>query len=143
MQKHNKTKIGVNSPCPCGSGDKYKKCCQPYHKGTFPKTSEQLMRSRYVAYIISNSDYIIKTTHINNPDFTPETLSWSNDILDFCKYSNFEKLEKLDFIDGDEESFVKFKVQLTVNGKDESFIEKSKFLKNNNMWQYHSGEFYE
>jgi hypothetical protein len=22
------TKIGRNSPCPCGSGEKYKKCCQ-------------------------------------------------------------------------------------------------------------------
>ncbi|MDO9535469.1 MAG: SEC-C metal-binding domain-containing protein [Bacillota bacterium] len=23
-----KTKIGGNDPCPCGSGKKYKKCCQ-------------------------------------------------------------------------------------------------------------------
>ena len=23
-----KTKIGVNEPCPCGSGKKYKKCCR-------------------------------------------------------------------------------------------------------------------
>ena len=25
--KKNKTKIGRNDPCPCGSGRKYKKCC--------------------------------------------------------------------------------------------------------------------
>ncbi len=24
-----KTKVGVNDPCPCGSGKKYKKCCKP------------------------------------------------------------------------------------------------------------------
>jgi uncharacterized protein YecA (UPF0149 family) len=23
----NKTKVGRNDPCPCGSGKKYKKCC--------------------------------------------------------------------------------------------------------------------
>ena len=28
-------KIGVNEPCPCGSGKKYKKCCKML--GTFPK----------------------------------------------------------------------------------------------------------
>jgi SEC-C motif-containing protein len=143
MQKHN-FKLGVNSPCPCGSGNKYKKCCQPFHKGSFAKTSLELMRSRYVAYIISNSNYIIKTTHINNPDFTIDTSKWSDDILEFCTHSSFEKLDILEYIDGKEESFVKFKVKLTINGKDESFVEKSKFLKNKNgMWQYHSGEFNE
>ena len=24
--------IGVNDPCPCGSGKKYKKCCKPLEK---------------------------------------------------------------------------------------------------------------
>ncbi len=28
MKKNKKTKIGRNSPCPCGSGKKYKHCCQ-------------------------------------------------------------------------------------------------------------------
>lgn len=30
--RHNKPKfapVGVNAPCPCGSGKKYKKCCMP------------------------------------------------------------------------------------------------------------------
>jgi len=36
-------KIGRNEPCPCGSGKKYKKCCQnipqPQQKGTFVYTN--------------------------------------------------------------------------------------------------------
>ena len=140
MQKA-KNKLGVNNPCPCGSGKKYKKCCQLFHKGKLPKTSLELMRSRYVAYIIFDSNYIIKTTHINNPDFTTDYKSWSNDIIDFCQYTNFEKLDIINFIDGDNISYVEFKVKLTINNKDESFQEKSKFIKVNNMWQYHSGEF--
>jgi SEC-C motif-containing protein len=142
MQK-TRTKLGVNSPCPCGSGDKYKKCCLPFHKGKLPKTSLELMKSRYVAYIISNSDYIIKTTHINNPDYTNETQNWSKDILEFCKYSNFEKLDIINFIDGDKISYVEFRVSLIIDNNDQSFTEKSKFVKVNNMWQYHSGEFNE
>jgi hypothetical protein len=29
MKKGKKKKIGRNDPCPCGSGEKYKKCCLP------------------------------------------------------------------------------------------------------------------
>jgi len=140
MQKNSNIKLGVNNPCPCGSGNKYKKCCQVFHKGKLPKTSLELMKSRYVAYITSNSDYIIKTTHVNNPDFTIDIDAWSKDILEFCYHSNFEGLDILEFIDGDTESFVTFRVQLTIENKDQSFIEKSKFIKVNGMWQYHSAE---
>jgi SEC-C motif domain protein len=136
-----KIKLGVNSPCPCGSNIKYKKCCQLFHNGKLPKNSLELMKSRYVAYIISNSNYIIKTTHINNPDFTIETEKWSNEILEFCEYSDFQGLYILDFIDGVEQSFVKFRVKLFIDGKDQSFTEKSKFLKVDNIWKYHSAEF--
>ena len=142
MPKHN-IKIGVNSPCLCGSKLKFKKCCLQFHNGKTPKTALELMRSRYVAYITSNSDYIIKTTHINNPDFTTDINRWKNDILEFCRYATFEQLNILEFIDGTKESFVSFNVKLTIDDKDESFTEKSKFLKVNNIWKYHSGEFNE
>ena len=35
-------KIGRNSPCPCGSGEKYKKCCLPKHE---EQRCQQLSRS--------------------------------------------------------------------------------------------------
>ncbi|MEA2050584.1 MAG: YchJ family metal-binding protein, partial [Campylobacterota bacterium] len=54
-------KLSLNSKCPCGSGNKYKKCCQPFHKGILPQTALQLMRSRYCAFSITNYKYIIKT----------------------------------------------------------------------------------
>jgi hypothetical protein len=34
-----KPKIGVNAPCPCNSGRKYKKCCK--HPERIDKSSEQ------------------------------------------------------------------------------------------------------
>jgi hypothetical protein len=54
--------------CPCGSRLLYKQCCQPYHdKKALPPTPEALMRSRYSAYSLNIVDYIVETTHPENP----------------------------------------------------------------------------
>ena len=43
--------------CPCGSGELYEKCCGVYHSGAaVPETPEQLMRSRYSAYVKRETD---------------------------------------------------------------------------------------
>lgn len=132
----------VNDSCPCGSLKKYKKCCKQFHdKISIPKYALELMKSRYSAYAVSNSNYIINTTHQNNPDYTTDTASWNEDILLFCKHTKFEKLEILDFIDDENESFVTFKATLIQDKKDVSFIEKSRFLKVNDKWFYVDGEF--
>lgn len=49
--------------CPCQSGLEYKGCCQPFHsKQYLPETAEQLMRSRYAAYVLVDIPYIVETT---------------------------------------------------------------------------------
>lgn len=49
--------------CPCQSGQPYQTCCQAYHQeNALPDTAEQLMRSRYSAYVLHDIDYIIATT---------------------------------------------------------------------------------
>jgi SEC-C motif-containing protein len=134
-------KYSINSSCPCGSKNKYKKCCQPFHNGKLPKTALELMKSRYSAYSFSLSPYIIKTTHKENQDFRIEIENWEKDILEFCKNTTFEKLKVLEFIDGEEEAFVTFEATLFSSEKDISFIEQSRFLKVDGIWLYHSGEF--
>lgn len=135
-------KLSVNSLCPCGSLKKYKKCCKIFHDNIKnPSNALELMKSRFSAFAFCKSDYIIKTTHQKNCDFSLDTLSWRDDIEQFCKNTIFEKLEILDFIDSDFESFVTFKATLSQNKKDVSFIEKSRFLRENNIWLYVDGEF--
>ncbi len=129
-------KISPNTPCPCGSREKYKKCCQIYHKGARPKTALLLMKSRYVAYAIGDADYIIKTTHPDNLDYNKDKKSWKMSIDSFCKETDFLALEILDFLDGDEESFVSFVAQLSSG----EMKEKSRFLKVDDVWLYESGE---
>lgn len=135
-------KLLVNNPCPCGSQKKYKKCCKLFHdRIKTPKTALELMKSRFSAFAVQNADYIIFSTHKDNPDFTNDIKSWEKDILNFSQNTIFEKLEIIDFIDKQEESFVTFKAIMKQNSKDISFVEKSRFLKENDRWLYVDGQF--
>lgn len=135
-------KFSPNDICPCGSTKKYKKCCKSFHdKITFPKTALELMKSRFCAFAVLNAEYIIFTSHENNPDFTDDLKSWNEDILNFSKNTSFNKLEVIDFIDDEVESFVTFKATLFQNKNDISFIEKSRFLKVEGIWKYVDGQF--
>ncbi len=128
-------KTSPNTLCPCGSHIKYKKCCLIYHKGALPKTVLLLMKSRYSAYAVGNSAYIMKTTHPNNPDYTADTKNWKESIDTFCQGTEFLGLEIIEFIDGEEEAFVTFKAKLSSG----DMVEKSQFLKVKNRWLYESG----
>ena len=118
-------KFSPNNPCPCGSKIKYKKCCQSFHKGKLPATSLELMKSRYVAYALQIPKYIINTTHKENQDYLEDEKLWESQILDFCVNYDFKSLEIVEFLDGDLESFVTFRVQLLSKNEDNSFTEKS------------------
>ena len=130
-------KTSPNSPCPCGSKKKYKKCCQPYHKGAKAKTALLLMKSRYSAYAVGESNYIVKTTHPNNPDFTDNIKAWRESIKSFSEVTDFLGLEILEFVDGENEAFVTFKALLSSG----EMVERSRFLKEGGEWLYERGEF--
>lgn len=54
----------VNYQCPCGSGQILVRCCGQFHSGELsPNTAEELMRSRYTAYVQNNTDYLVDTLH--------------------------------------------------------------------------------
>ncbi len=126
--------MSINEKCPCGSGQKYKKCCKTYHDGRVPKNALLLMRSRYSAYAIGVCKYILKTTHKTTRDEDIES------IKSFSKQTTFENLKIIEFIDGEKEAYVTFRATLHINGKDNSFNEKSRFLKEENKWYYVDGD---
>lgn len=61
--------MSENMKCPCGDRQDvlaraYSDCCEPFIKGNAkPEHCEQLMRSRYTAYSLSEVDYLIATWH--------------------------------------------------------------------------------
>lgn len=117
--------------CPCHSGKEYKVCCEPFHLGKNPATPLLLMRSRYSAYAKKLPDYIIKTTHPENPRFSRS----KEEILEFCRKTEFRNLK---IIDSGEDT-VTFFAELYQDGMNVSFTEKSLFKKLNGLWLYKEG----
>ncbi|KWR88313.1 YchJ family protein [Cupriavidus sp. IDO] len=59
-------------PCPCGNSAEYAACCGRYHRGeALPPNAEALMRSRYSAYVLGNTDWLRQTWH---PSTCPDDL---------------------------------------------------------------------
>lgn len=125
--------------CPCGSGKLYSECCEKYHKGEFPENALALMRSRYSGYAKGLIEYIIETTHPHNPNFTKEVVQWRLKIQEFCKNTNFEGLDIIEFIDGEKVAYVTFRAHLSRGKEDVSFTERSRFFKIADRWLYVDG----
>jgi SEC-C motif-containing protein len=122
--------------CPCDTGKLYEDCCQKLHNGAFPENALTLMRSRYSAYALQLAAYIIRTTHLKNPHYDQDHRRWTREILRFCQNTIFQKLEILDFIDGEDEAYVTFDAHLFQNKQPLDLIEKSHFEKVNRQWLY-------
>ncbi len=130
-------KLSPNTPCPCGSGKKYKKCCLIYHKGALAPDALALMKSRYSAFAADRPDYIIKTTHPDNPDYTEDTRTWSDSIRLFTQRTEFLNLKIIGFGEEQEEAYVTFVATLSSG----ELKEKSRFLRISGKWLYVDGEF--
>ena len=115
--------------CPCGTGLDYKDCCEPLHLGVYPENALQLMRSRYSAYALHQVDYIIRTTHRDNPQNRQA-------IIQFCQNTEFEKLVILDFVNGIERAEVEFIAFLKQNKRPFQLRERSLFIKEGPQWLY-------
>lgn len=63
--------------CPCLSGLTYDACCGRLHAGAATaQTAEQLMRSRFSAFAVSDPAYLLRTWH---PSTRPPTLELDHD----------------------------------------------------------------
>lgn len=94
------------------------------------------MRSRYAAYALGLSDYIIQTTDPKNPGHQTNITKWKKELDTFTYHTTFMGLEIIDFEESNEKATVTFHAILKQNGNDTSFTEKSLFFKKNNRWLY-------
>ncbi|WP_292654558.1 YchJ family metal-binding protein [Nitratifractor sp.] len=129
--------LSPNAPCPCGSGNKYKRCCRPYHQGKRAPDALTLMKSRYSAYAAGEADYILRTTHPLCPEYSKERKRWKAEVERFSRQTDFLRLDILEYQPGEAEAFVLFRARF----RDGVLIEKSRFLCVEGEWLYRSGEF--
>lgn len=121
--------------CYCGLDKPFESCCKPFINGLkFPVNPEELMRSRYSAYVIQNANYLMATTHVSQREFYSVT-----DILLWAKSNTWLKLEVITA----HENKVEFKAYyLDEKLKAQVHHEKSTFKKENEIWYYVDGEFF-
>jgi SEC-C motif domain protein len=129
----------MNNPCFCGSGNTFEQCCKPIIDGTqSAPTAQALMRSRYSAYVIVASQYLIESTHIS------QRANYSkSEIEAWAKESHWQKLEIIDGKKGLSDDSVG-EVEFKAYYQDSENIlqihyEKSVFKKENGEWFYVSG----
>ncbi|MGE5400983.1 MAG: YchJ family protein [Ignavibacteriales bacterium] len=125
--------------CPCGSGKSYSKCCGALIKGErTAQTAEELMRSRYSAYVKQEIDYIYETTHPGHrDDFDREaTKQWS-------EKSEWLGIEIVNTSRGgaeDSEGEVEFIASFSQKGIKKDHHELSTFKKEDEKWYFEDGK---
>ncbi len=95
------------------------------------------MRSRYSAYALGFSDYIIETTHRESPHYSPDTAHWKDAIGRFCKEHDFVGLTIEDIETASDIGYVQFIAHMQQGSHDRSFRERSSFRKcDASRWKY-------
>ena len=62
----------LSTPCPCGTGESYDDCCGPLLANVAQAaTPEQLMRSRYTAFVTGDADHL----RLEPAPYTPAQVS--------------------------------------------------------------------
>jgi SEC-C motif-containing protein len=125
-----------NRPCPCGSGESYGACCRPCLQGATAPTAQALMRSRYVAYLLGDADYIARTWH-------PSTRPGSVDLSRGPTWTGLQIRNTERGSPGDDEGSVEFVARYIAEGRPGSLHERSRFVREEGLWLYVDGELYE
>lgn len=126
--------------CPCGALSSYENCCGRFHKGQSPQSAIELMRSRWSAFALNLSHYIMDSTHPASPLYQDDRANWESAIRSFSQNTVFRKLEILDFQENDVLATVTFVAHLIQNGQDATFTERSYFRKDLGRWKYLLGQ---
>jgi len=121
--------------CPCNQLRNYEECCGKIHQLIFnAQTAEELMRSRYSAFVLDKMDYL-KLSHARS---TVHTFNFSS-VSIWTKSVKWFKLEILLIQNGnknDSTGFVEFKAYYEENSTLNHIHGKSRFIKEDQHWVY-------
>lgn len=119
--------------CPCGTGLPLAECCGRLHDGiATAATAEQLMRSRYSAFVQGDTAYLLRTWH---PSTRPGSLRLEPGI----RWSGLEVLATTGGALLDFEGTVEFRAHYTVGGRPGAQHEHSRFRREAGQWCYLDG----
>jgi SEC-C motif-containing protein len=116
--------------CPCGSGRGYAACCGPLHGGNHAaRTAEQLMRSRYAAFVVGDTAYLARTWH-------PRTRPADLDVAGGPAWQGLTVIATADGREDDQIGEVEFEA-----AHDGGVLhERSRFVRRAGRWVYVDGD---
>ncbi|MBN20285.1 MAG: hypothetical protein CL678_03270 [Bdellovibrionaceae bacterium] len=128
------------SACSCGLGPSYENCCLPIIQGKkIAETAEQLMRSRYSAYVHSELKYLFDSLHPKSRgDFDEQGVKeWANQ----AQWEGLEILSTDQGQQGDAVGTVEFIARYKMGDKEESHHETATFERNKEgHWSFMDGK---
>lgn len=116
--------------CPCGSGQALAECCGRYHLGEPAPTPEALMRSRFSAFALNLTDYLLASWH---PDTRPRTLAPD-------ERTRWVRLEILESGEQGDEGVVHFRATCREGRRWAVLEERSRFQREAGRWFYRDGQ---
>ncbi|MEY9838662.1 YchJ family protein [Streptacidiphilus sp. EB103A] len=129
----------LDADCPCGFGKPYEECCRPFHAATAPEpgrapvpapaTAELLMRSRYSAFAVGDTAYLLRSWHSST---RPAALA-----LD--PGQRWLRLEVLGSSEGGPfhlAGTVEFRAHFAEGGEEGVLHENSRFIREGGVWVY-------
>ncbi len=120
--------------CYCGSKKKFSECCEVFLKGdSKPLTPEELMRSRYSAYVTGDGRYIVNTA--------VKEQRYEDDIELIKEYSRSVEWLSLEIVHA-EKNMVEFKAYYRDANGIQVQHEKSEFIFENGVWLYKDGRLF-
>lgn len=120
--------------CICGLDKEYKECCGAIIEGrTDAKTPEELMRSRYSAYVNGDGEYLLFSSSIEN--------QYKEDIELIEEFSSSVEWLKLEVLEAIEDE-VEFKAYYRDRNGIQVLHERSTFVLEEDLWKYAEGELY-
>jgi SEC-C motif-containing protein len=129
----------MSENCPCGRAQSYKDCCAPFiEERLTPQTAEDLMRSRYSAYVKCEIPYIAKThfeTARDEFDFD-SAKSWAEN----SEWLGLEVVKTEGGGPEDSVGMVEFAAKFKIDDQLQCHREKSKFVKIKGKWLYKDGK---
>jgi SEC-C motif domain protein len=119
--------------CPCGTGLPLAECCGRLHDGTVPAaTAEQLMRSRYSAFVLGDAGYLLATWH-------PTTRPPSLDLDPGVRWTGLDVLATSGGALLAAEGTVEFRASYVRGGLAGAQHENSRFVRHAGRWRYLDG----
>ncbi|HIA08585.1 MAG TPA: hypothetical protein EYN73_05890 [Chromatiaceae bacterium] len=116
--------------CPCQSGALFSDCCGRFiRSNTGPDTAEQLMRSRYTAFVLEDETYLQATW---DPSTCPEQIEFDPRTrwLGLKIKSSSNGKPSCEFAE------VEFVARYKIDGRAHRIHENSRFVKRHGRWGY-------